>query len=137
MSVYTNRARYGRDADVALMISDHKTTVTRTRKGIPDGYRAAQVLTAGPFVGRIEPFRQTSTPVNFDEKGTVATGRFVFIALNRPDLGDDYDVPPTTDGKSTFLVEDLLTDANGVVYRVTSPARWDGNQLELNLELRG
>lgn len=136
MGVYTDRSRWHRDTDVALMIADNPIVITRSRKTLADPMRAPSVATAGPYTGRIEPFRQTSAPVNFDEKGTVSVGRFIFLGLNRPDLG--LTLPPTQlDGKPTFAVEDLLTDTSGVIYRVTSPPRWDDNQVELVLELRG
>lgn len=130
MGVYTNRARRSREDDLALIISDGSTTITRTRKTHPDKMRAAVEQTLGPLTVRLAQFKATRSAVNFDEKGSSATAAYVLMALNRPALG--WNIP-----RDAFKLNDLLVDADGNTYRVSGPARWDGNAVEVNIELQG
>ena len=132
MGVYKNRARRTREDDLALIISDGSTTVTRTRKTHPDKMRAEVIDTIGPLVVRLAQFKATRSAVGFDEKGSVSTAAYVLMALHRPTNGAGWSIP-----KTAFKLNDLLTDADGNLYRVSGPARWDGNAVELNVELQG
>ncbi len=134
MGVYDNRSRRGRDAAVWRIITDNLTTFTRTRKVFEDNMRAASTDTAGPFACRIEPFRATRNATIFDEKGSTTTAAYVLIALNDSSIGEEWEIPTTA---GTFQVDDTVVDGSGNTYRITSPTRWDGNVLELNLELQG
>lgn len=131
MSIYKNRARRGRDADLALIIADHPTTVTRERKAHEDKFRVPTTATAGPYTARIEGFKATRSAATFDEKGSVATAAYVLVALDIPRWQDAEQTVPT------FAVGDTVVDADGNRYRVTSPARFDGRAVEMNIELAG
>lgn len=137
MGVYDNRARRSREDDLELIIKDSPTTVTRTRKAHTDQTRAATTATAGPFTCRIERFRVTRNATAFDEKGSGTTTAYVLVLLNRPANGATWTIPSATSGVPTFQLDDILTDAAGYKFRVTTPARWEGNTLELNIELLG
>lgn len=130
MGVYDNRARRSYEDDLALIISDQRTTVTRTRKTHPDPMRGEVLETAGPFVVRIDGFRATRSAGTFDEKGDAATAAYVLSALHSP--ARKWTLP-----RDAFKLNDILVDADGNEYRVTSPARWTGNAVELNIELKG
>lgn len=131
MSIYEGRARRRRDADLADIIADHPTQITRERKTHADKFRGADTATAGPYTVRIEGFKATRSSVTFDEKGTTATAAFVLVGLDIPRWQDDDHT------EATFAVDDVVTDADGNLYRVTSPARFDGRAVELNIELVG
>lgn len=132
MGVYTKRARRSREDDLALIITDGSTTITRTRKTHPDKMRAEVIETLGPLVVRVAQFKATRSAVNFDEKGSSATAAYVLMALNRPTNGAGWTIP-----KTAFKLNDLLEDADGNTYRISGPARWDGNAVEVNVELQG
>jgi hypothetical protein len=134
MGVYDNRTRRSHEDDLALIIRDQKTTVTRTRKTHTDKMRGADTDTLGPLVVRIDGFRATRSSATFDEKGDSATAAYVLSALHRPsdDADLNWEVP-----RSAFKLNDILVDADGNEYRVTSPARWTGNAVEVNIELKG
>lgn len=130
MGVYDNRARRNFDDDLALIISDQRTTVTRTRKLHTDKMRAATDDVKGPLVVRIDGFRATRSASTFDEKGDTSTAAYVLVALHSPIR--KWLIP-----RDSFKLNDLLVDADGNEYRVTSPARWQGNAVEVNIELKG
>lgn len=137
MGVYDNRARRTHEDDVELIVRDNSTTITRTRETHPDPARAPVNVTVGPYAARIEQFKATRSAVTYDEKGTGATAAYVLVALNRPALGATWTIPKTISSVKTFKVDDELVDADGNRYRITSPARWLGNVVELNIELLG
>ena len=130
MGVYDNRARRSYEDDLALIITDQKTTVTRTRKVHTDKMRGATEDTLGPLVVRIDAFRVTRSANTYDEKGDGATAAYVLVALHRPAL--KWTLP-----RDAFKLNDILVDADGNEYRVTAPARWQGNAVEVNVELNG
>lgn len=131
MSIYQNRARWSRDRDLAAIIGDHPTTITRERKVHADKFRGPTTATVGPYTVRIEGFKATRSAVTFDEKGTTASAAYVLVGLDIPRWQDDAKTIPT------FTVDDTVLDADGNRYRVTSPARFDGRAVELNIELVG
>ena len=130
MGVYDNRARRSYEDDLALIITDQQTTVTRTRKTFTDKMRGAVEDTAGPFVVRIDGFRATRSASTFDEKGDSASAAYVLVGLNNATR--KWALP-----RDTFKLNDTLVDGDGNEYRVTSPARWQGNAVEVNIELKG
>lgn len=130
MGVYDNRARRGFEDDLALIITDQQTTVTRTRKVHTDKMRGATEDIKGPLVVRIDGFRATRSAATFDEKGDSATAAYVLVALHSP--ARKWSLP-----HDSFKLNDILVDADGNEYRVTSPARWQGNAVEVNIELKG
>jgi hypothetical protein len=129
VSIYPNRARRSRDRDTEIIIGDSPVTVTRQRKDHTDKFREPTTKTAGPYTVRIEGFKATRNAIGFDEKGTTATAAYVLIGLDIPRWQDDAE----TD--ATFRVDDTIIGADGNYYRVTSPARWDGRVVEINIEL--
>ena len=64
MGVYDNRARQSFDGDLALIITDQLTTVTRTRKIHADPTRGATENVLGPLSVRIDGFRATRSAAN-------------------------------------------------------------------------
>jgi len=131
VSIYKNRARRSRDTDTQFIIGDSAITATRQRKVHTDKFREPTIKTAGPYTVRIEGFKATRSAVTFDEKGTTASAAYVLVGLDIPRWQDDAETEPT------FAIVDAILDANGNLYRVTSPARWDGRSVELNIELVG
>lgn len=132
MGIYTRRARRDYAADVRdYLIPDSPSTVTRTRKSHPDKFRDPVEEVAGPFTVRIEEFRSTRNPVVFDEKGTGSTTAYILLGVDIPRWQDTEKKVPT------FKLDDRLTDQDGNVYKVTSPARWDGAVVSVNIELLG
>jgi hypothetical protein len=134
LGVYDNRSRRGRNADQHRIITDNLTSFVRQRKVFEDKLRVSTTEEIGPFACRIEAFRATRSATVFDEKGSTASAAYVLIALNDDTLGATWEIPTTA---GTFVVDDTIVDGSGNIYRVTSPARWDGNVLELNIELQG
>ena len=130
MGVYDGRARHSYERDLARIIADQPTTVTRTRKTHIDKTRGATTLVVGPLVVRIDGFRATRSAATFDEKGSTATAAYVLVAQHNVARG--WVLP-----RDSFALNDTLVDADGNTYRVTSPARWSGNTVEINLELKG
>lgn len=135
MSVYTSRGRRSLVDDLVDIISDQPTTITRTRSTTPDPTRAPVIVSAGPYTARIDAFRATRNATTFDEKGSSATSAYVLVAVNKPSKG--WNLPKKIDNEPVFKLNDILTDADGNKYRVTSPGRWSGDALEINVELQG
>jgi hypothetical protein len=130
MGVYDSRARRGFDDDLALIITDQLTTVTRTRKTHIDKTRGATDEVLGPLSVRIDAFRATRNATTFDEKGSSATAAYILMAQHSPIR--KWILP-----RDAFKLNDILVDADGNEYRITSPARWQGNSVEVNIELKG
>lgn len=132
MGIYDNRARRTVQDDLTAIIGDAPTTITVERQVHADKMRDKTTATYGPYSqARIEQFKATRSAVTFDEKGTAASAAFVLIALGIPRYQDDDKKVPT------FQIEDVVIDSDDNRYRVTSPARWLGEAVEVNIELRG
>jgi hypothetical protein len=130
MGVYDNRARRSFEDDLALIITDQLTAVTRTRKTHTDKTRGATDDVLGPLSVRIDGFRATRSAATFDEKGSNSTAAYILVAQNN--AARKWVLP-----RDAFKLNDILVDADGNEYRVTSPARWSGNSVEVNIELKG
>lgn len=129
MAAYDNNATRSLEAMLELAIADRRTTVTREREGHPDPFRGKTVDVAGPYTNvRIEPFKSSRVYPVFDEKGTTTTASYILLGLDIP-----REVSP---GVPALRVNDRIIDADGNRYIVTSPPRFAGRVVEVNLDMK-
>lgn len=128
MTVYGNQATRGFEELLALVIADRPSTITREREYHSDKFRGKTTIVAGPYTKvRIEPFRVSRVYPIFDEKGAVSTSTYILVGMDIP--------REVSSGVPTFKLNDIIIDAEGNRYRVTSPPRFSGRVVEMNLEL--